>query len=64
MEDTIVQKMLQGYRGKPPADMRQLEEIIVRFSNLIVDFPEIEEIDVNPLGRSSIAAPVRMSLDI
>jgi len=44
--------------------MRQLEEIIVRFSNLIVDFPEIEEIDVNPLGRSSIAAPVRMSLDI
>ncbi len=52
MEDTKVHKMIQGYRGKPPADMRQLEEIIVRFSNLIVDFPEIAEIDVNPLAIS------------
>jgi len=33
--------------------MRQLEEIIVRFSNLIVDFPEIAEIDVNPLAISA-----------
>ena len=41
MEDTKVYKMLQGYRGKAPADLRQLEQIIVSFSNLIVDFPEI-----------------------
>ncbi len=52
MEDTKVHKMLQGFRGKAGADMRQLEEIIVRFSNLIVDFPEIAEIDVNPLAIS------------
>ena len=66
MEDTIVQKMLQGYRGKPPADMRQLEEIIVRFSNLIVDFPEIEEIDVNPLaisGGKAYALDARIVID-
>jgi len=41
MQDTKVYKMLQGFRGKPPADFEGLEEILVNFSNLIVDFPEI-----------------------
>lgn len=52
MEETKVFKMLQGYRGKPPADMKQLERIIVNFSNLIVDFPEIAEMDINPIAIS------------
>ena len=52
MEETEVYKMLQGYRGKPPADLRQLEQIIVSFSNLIIDFPEIAEMDINPLAIS------------
>jgi acetyltransferase len=66
MEDTKVHRMLQGFRGKPPADMRQLEEIIVRFSNLIVDFPEIAEIDVNPLaisGGKAYALDARIVVD-
>ncbi len=50
IEETKIYKMIQGYRGKPPADMKQLEQIIISFSNLIVDFPEIAEIDVNPLA--------------
>jgi len=50
IEDTRVYQLLQGYRGKPPADLRQLEEIIVSFSNLVMDFPEIQEMDINPLG--------------
>jgi acetyltransferase len=53
MEETEVYKMLQGYKGKPPADLRHLEEIIVSFSNLIVDFPEIAEMDINPLAISN-----------
>ena len=53
MEETEVYKMLQGYRGKPPADMKQLERIIVNFSNLIVDFPEIAEMDINPIAISN-----------
>jgi acetyltransferase len=52
MEETKVYKMLQGYRGKVAADLRQLEKIIVAFSNLIVDFPEILEIDINPIAIS------------
>jgi acetyltransferase len=50
MQETKVYKMLQGFRGKPPANFKELEEILVRFSNLIVDFPEIAEIDINPLA--------------
>jgi len=66
MEDTRVHRMIQGYRGKAPADMRQLEEIMVSFSNLIVDFPEIAEIDVNPLAISdgkAYAVDARIVLD-
>jgi acetyltransferase len=50
MQETKAYKMLQGFRGKQPANFKELEEIIVRFSNLIVDFPEIAEIDINPLA--------------
>jgi len=53
IEETEVYKMIQGYGRKPPADLRQLEQIIVRFSNLIVDFPEIAEMDINPLAISN-----------
>ncbi|OPY90068.1 MAG: Acetyltransferase Pat [Syntrophus sp. PtaU1.Bin208] len=50
MQDTKAYKMLQGFRGRHAADLVRLEEILVNFSNLIVDFPEIAEIDVNPLA--------------
>ena len=52
IEETKIYQMIKGYRGKEPCDMKQLEKIIVSFSNLIVDFPEIAEIDVNPLSIS------------
>jgi acetyltransferase len=50
MEETKVFRMMQGFRGRHPADMRQLEQLLVSFSNLLVDFPEIAEMDVNPLA--------------
>lgn len=53
MQDTKVYKMLQGFRGKPAADFEGLGEILVNFSNLVVDFPEIAEIDINPLAISN-----------
>jgi acetyltransferase len=52
MEETKVFKMLRGYRGRKPADIRQIEQIIINFSNLIMDFPEILEIDINPIAIS------------
>ncbi|MGQ9515130.1 MAG: bifunctional acetate--CoA ligase family protein/GNAT family N-acetyltransferase [Thermoproteota archaeon] len=66
MEDTKVYGILKGYRNKPPADMRQLEETLVRFSDIVVDFPEILEMDVNPLVVSEgkvIALDARIVLD-
>nr|VFJ43601.1 MAG: acetyltransferase [Candidatus Kentron sp. DK] len=41
--------LLQGYRGRPRAAIEQLIEIMIRFSYLVSDYPEIEELDVNPL---------------
>jgi len=66
MEETHIYKMLQGYRGKTPADMVQLEQILVNFSNLIVDFPEISEMDINPLAIANgqaFAIDARIILD-
>jgi acetyltransferase len=66
MEETKVYQMLQGYRGKQPADLRQLEQIIVGFSNLIMDFPEIQAMDINPIAISkgkAYALDARIILD-
>jgi acetyltransferase len=49
MEETKVYKLLKGYRNTPPVDMHLLEETILLFSQLLTDFPQIKEIDINPL---------------
>jgi len=49
MENTRVYTLLKGYRNRPPANMELLEEMILRLSQLVVDFPEIAELDMNPV---------------
>jgi len=49
MEETKVYRLLQGYRDIPPADMQLLEEILIRLAQLVTDFSEIQELDINPL---------------
>lgn len=46
---TRVHRLLQGYRHVPPADLGEIERVLVCLSHLIVDLPEIEEMDINPL---------------
>ncbi len=41
--------ILQGYRGQPAANLDRLIEVIIRFSCLITDYPEIREFEINPL---------------
>jgi acetyltransferase len=53
MEQTKIFKALQGVRGRQPVDITLLSQILVRFSQLIVEQPWIKEIEINPL----IAAP-------
>ncbi len=42
-------KILTGFRGQKPIDVKALTEMLGRLSKLIIDFPEISEIDINPL---------------
>ena len=49
MEETKVYQLLKGYRNRPPANIKLLEEIIVRFSQMMVDFPQLKEYEINPL---------------
>jgi acetyltransferase len=49
MENTRVYKMLRGYRNRPAARLDLLEEILIRLSQLVTDFPEIAELDINPM---------------
>ncbi|NEQ96620.1 MAG: bifunctional acetate--CoA ligase family protein/GNAT family N-acetyltransferase [Cyanothece sp. SIO2G6] len=52
MERTKIYQALQGVRGRKSIDMDALEQLLVRFSQLVVDHPEIKEIDINPLQVS------------
>ena len=52
MEQTRVYEALKGVRGRSPVDLGALEKLLVRFSQLVVEQPRIQEIDVNPLLAS------------
>jgi len=49
MENTKIYSLLKGYRNRSPANMELIEEMILRLSQLVVDFPEIVELDMNPV---------------
>ncbi|HEY9763080.1 MAG TPA: bifunctional acetate--CoA ligase family protein/GNAT family N-acetyltransferase [Trichocoleus sp.] len=49
MEQTKIYKALQGVRGRQPANLAELEMLLVRFSQLILEQPQIKELDINPL---------------
>ncbi len=60
MEQTKIYTALQGVRGRSPVDLVALEQLLVRFSQLVVEQRWIKEIDINPL----LASPERLiSLD-
>jgi len=59
--------LLKGVRGEKPHDLGAIRESLQRLSQLITDFQEIEELDVNPLlvledGKGVRAIDIRISL--
>lgn len=60
MEGTRIFSALKGTRGNKPVDLGKLEELLVRFSQLVVENPRIADIEINPL----LAGPdVLLALD-
>ncbi len=58
--------LLQGHGGLPPVDLDKLIEVIIRFSLLVADYPQIREFDVNPLlvaPEGIVALDAAMVLD-
>ena len=67
LEQTRAFKILKGIRGRNPRDMDSIVDALLRLGQLAVDFPEIEELDINPLfvlddGKGSIIGDARMIL--
>jgi len=66
ISDLKTSAILKGIRGEKPLDIRALIENLLRLSQLVTDFPEIEGIDINPvkvLEKGAIAVDARILLD-
>ncbi|RLF33201.1 MAG: CoA-binding protein, partial [Thermoplasmata archaeon] len=60
-------QLLRGVRGEPPADMEAIVDTLLRMSQLVTEFPEIVEFDINPLivyerGRGVVGVDMRLVL--
>jgi acetyltransferase len=60
--------LLRGVRGEKQADLAAIADTIVRISQLVSDFPEIVELDINPLmvfeaGRGVVGIDMRLALN-
>jgi acyl-CoA synthetase (NDP forming) len=58
-------RLLEGYRGHPPADVAAIEEALLRVSRLVEEVPEIGELDLNPIfalppGEGCVIADARI----
>ena len=62
---TKVSKLLAGYRGEAPCDVEEVKEAIKRVARLTLDFPEISELDINPIfvyeeGSSALDIKIKL----
>jgi len=66
LDELKIAPLLRGARGEAPVDRTALAEIIARFARLLVDLPELGEIEINPLtvapgGALAVDARARLS---
>lgn len=59
--------LLEGFRGKPKADVEILQRLLVSLSDFVMNHPEVKELDINPLlvheqGNGATVADVRIIL--
>lgn len=66
IESLMIYPVLKGYRGNSPKNIEKLIETIIRLSYLAADYPEIEELDINPLlvtPKDVVALDARIVID-
>ncbi|MFP4322450.1 MAG: acetate--CoA ligase alpha subunit [Anaerolineales bacterium] len=68
LEEIRARTLLDGVRGEPPADKPMIIDTLLRINQLVTDFPEIVELDINPLvvyeeGHGAVALDMRLILD-
>ena len=66
LESLRIYPLLQGYRGSKPLNIDKLIEVLIRLSYLAADYPEIEELDINPIivtPNDVIALDARIVID-
>jgi acyl-CoA synthetase (NDP forming) len=66
LDSIAAAEILRGVRGAPPLDRAALADMIERVSHLVSDFPEVAELDLNPVfatGHGAVAADVRVVLN-
>ena len=66
LEAFKVMGLLKGFRGEAPGDIDAVKSAIVRVARLTLDFPEISELDINPIfvyEKGSSALDVKIKID-
>ncbi|HML02184.1 MAG TPA: bifunctional acetate--CoA ligase family protein/GNAT family N-acetyltransferase [Candidatus Bathyarchaeia archaeon] len=64
MDKTAIYQQMRS--SEPSVNAKVLEEVLVKFSQLVIDFPEIREVDINPLianERGAVAVDARIAID-
>ena len=67
LESTWAGRKLAGFRNLPPADREAVLDVLYRLAQLAADFPQLAEIEINPLrvlpaGEGTLAVDVRLRL--
>jgi acetyltransferase len=66
LESLKIYPLLKGYRGRTNVNLDRLIETLIRLSYLAADYPEIEELDINPLlvsSKGAVALDARIIVD-
>ncbi|MGC8961904.1 MAG: acetate--CoA ligase family protein, partial [Candidatus Bathyarchaeia archaeon] len=69
VKDTKAYILLKGVRGEPPSDIESVIGVILAISQLVIDFPEIVELDANPIfvypkGEGCKALDIKITIKI
>jgi acetyltransferase len=68
LQETWAGRRLEGYRDLPAADREAVLQAVMRISQLAMDLPHIQEVEINPLrvlpeGKGAVALDVRLRLN-